>query len=445
MSSTAPVSSTSSSTTSFVAASPPKKQEEPKSKYQLGPQIDVGVVSTVYKATLVADPTVVAIKRNRDPSEFSSMKREVDILRSLEAMKARHIVGLRDHYVETPDKVYALVLEYVPLLNLDRMIRNRVGMDLNHTITITHQALEYLIDLQSKNIIHGDIKPENMFFDKRNNYLRIFDYSISIRMNIDPYYKYIQTPRYRSPEVALGKNYGCSVDVWSLACSVYELYTGNSLFLVEAGDDQMGTSYNLLHLIAQQFGMPSNEYLRDSPHFDQFYEENHGKISFKMSTSQTIIKGFDFKNRMRECGKIRKDPPEKVEQLIALLGSMLVYQNRPPPSQLLQSPIFKNEICFTILLQGSKPALGDVFEIAHLQNTLKPFFSTPLLPSVTRQCFHLSFAMPSSKFCFSVNKNSWNELAIKNGAKIAIHFREKKEEKKQEADKSSEKIKQEEK
>ncbi len=40
----------------------------------------------------------------------------------------------------------------------------------------------------------------------------------------------IQTRQYRSPEVLLGSNWGCSADVWSLACMVFELLTGDYLF-----------------------------------------------------------------------------------------------------------------------------------------------------------------------------------------------------------------------
>jgi len=426
-------------TTSLVATSisPPKK----KPKYELGVQIGTSLISTVHKAIAVADGTVVAIKRNKDKSQFRSLTREAHILIALEAMKARHIVRLLDYYVETPNKVYALVLEYIVLLDLDQMICNRVVIDLNQTITIAYQALEYLADLQSKNIIHTDIKPENMFFDRPSNYLRIFDYSNSIRIGKDRFDKHIQTPKYRSPEAALEKDYDCSADIWSLACSIYELYTGNPLFPVEAAADQVAISHKLLHLIAQQCGMPSEEYLRDSPYFDEWYEESNGKVSFKMSTSQTIIKGFDFRDKMRECGKARNDPPETVGQLIELLGSMLVYENRPSPFQLFQSPIFTNETCFTIELTGSKPALGDLLEIAHPQTSLKPIFSTPLLPSVMQQCFHLSLGMPSGKYYASINRNSWNEVVIKNRGRTTIHLTEKKEEK----NTNSQKVKQEEK
>ncbi|KAJ1478931.1 kinase-like domain-containing protein, partial [Baffinella frigidus] len=40
----------------------------------------------------------------------------------------------------------------------------------------------------------------------------------------------IQTVEYRSPEVVLGAGYGPSADLWSLACTLFELITGEYLF-----------------------------------------------------------------------------------------------------------------------------------------------------------------------------------------------------------------------
>ncbi|KKK26969.1 serine protein [Aspergillus rambellii] len=48
----------------------------------------------------------------------------------------------------------------------------------------------------------------------------------------------IQTRQYRSPEVILGSKWGASTDIWSMACMVFELITGDYLF-----DPQSGTRY----------------------------------------------------------------------------------------------------------------------------------------------------------------------------------------------------------
>lgn len=47
----------------------------------------------------------------------------------------------------------------------------------------------------------------------------------------------IQTRQYRSPEVIVGAKYNSSVDVWSVACLIFELLTGDYLFDPHTGDD----------------------------------------------------------------------------------------------------------------------------------------------------------------------------------------------------------------
>ena len=46
----------------------------------------------------------------------------------------------------------------------------------------------------------------------------------------------IQTRQYRSPEVILGAKYGTSADMWSLACIIFELLTGDLLFDPHSGE-----------------------------------------------------------------------------------------------------------------------------------------------------------------------------------------------------------------
>jgi len=47
----------------------------------------------------------------------------------------------------------------------------------------------------------------------------------------------IQTRQYRSPEVILGINYNDTTDVWSFACMLFEMITGDFLFAPQKGDN----------------------------------------------------------------------------------------------------------------------------------------------------------------------------------------------------------------
>lgn len=64
----------------------------------------------------------------------------------------------------------------------------------------------------------------------------------------------IQTRQYRSPEVILGCSYDASADMWSLACLVFELATGDLLFKPKKGKNH-GKSDDHLALIMELLGI----------------------------------------------------------------------------------------------------------------------------------------------------------------------------------------------
>eukprot|EP01119_Soliformovum_irregulare_P011093 TRINITY_DN2756_c0_g1_i1.p1 TRINITY_DN2756_c0_g1~~TRINITY_DN2756_c0_g1_i1.p1 ORF type:complete len:583 (-),score=144.95 TRINITY_DN2756_c0_g1_i1:94-1782(-) len=79
----------------------------------------------------------------------------------------------------------------------------------------------------------------------------------------------IQTRQYRAPEVILGCKYSASVDMWSMACLVFELATGDLLFEPKSGssfdknDDHLGQMVELLGKMPKMFtfdGKHSKDY-----------------------------------------------------------------------------------------------------------------------------------------------------------------------------------------
>lgn len=68
----------------------------------------------------------------------------------------------------------------------------------------------------------------------------------------------IQTRQYRSPEVILGADWGCSADIWSIGCLIFELLTGDFLFEPTVGqsfsknDDHLAQIMELLGPIPEE-------------------------------------------------------------------------------------------------------------------------------------------------------------------------------------------------
>ena len=76
----------------------------------------------------------------------------------------------------------------------------------------------------------------------------------------------IQTRQYRAPEIILGINYNETVDIWSLACIVFEMVTGDYLFdprqkdkSFSKDDDHLARFIELLDRIPKNFALSGTE------------------------------------------------------------------------------------------------------------------------------------------------------------------------------------------
>ena len=89
--------------------------------------------------------------------------------------------------------------------------------------------------MKEHNIIHCDMKPENILLRKSNKSgIKVIDFG-SGTFEAEQFYTYIQSRFYRAPEIMLGIKYSPAIDMWSLGCILYELYVGFPIF---AGEDE---------------------------------------------------------------------------------------------------------------------------------------------------------------------------------------------------------------
>lgn len=68
----------------------------------------------------------------------------------------------------------------------------------------------------------------------------------------------IQTRQYRSPEVIIGADYNTSADVWSFACTIFEMITGDFLFEPRKGNNYDKDDDHLAQMMELLGRMPKN-------------------------------------------------------------------------------------------------------------------------------------------------------------------------------------------
>jgi dual specificity tyrosine-phosphorylation-regulated kinase 2/3/4 len=77
-------------------------------------------------------------------------------------------------------------------------------------------------------------------------------------------FMYIQSRFYRAPEVVMGYRYDCKIDMWSLACIMAELYTGDPIFPGRDEEDQMACIMSVI-------GAPPLIMAQRSPKKDKYF------------------------------------------------------------------------------------------------------------------------------------------------------------------------------
>lgn len=88
----------------------------------------------------------------------------------------------------------------------------------------TAQLVIGIMLMHSKNILHRDIKSQNMFLVK-GDIVKLGDFGISKALGTQGNFAktYCGTPYFMSPEVCRGEAYGQKSDIWALGCALYEL------------------------------------------------------------------------------------------------------------------------------------------------------------------------------------------------------------------------------
>ena len=112
-----------------------------------------------------------------------------------------------------------LVMEYVPtnLRQLRYVLKNNEGLVRNFAVQLL-QALKYV---HGAGVLHRDIKPGNILVDA-SGIVKLTDFGIATRVHDG---RAVGTPSYVAPEVARDGNASRASDVWSLGCTLLEMYT----------------------------------------------------------------------------------------------------------------------------------------------------------------------------------------------------------------------------
>nr|XP_027239387.1 serine/threonine-protein kinase GIN4-like [Penaeus vannamei] len=225
-----------------------KEDVDMRKYYDLKKEIGRGRFGTVY---LVTDKTTgqkfaakfVNTKRNQDRA---NVEREVEIMKLLNAERPHpRLIQLYDAF--DMDKEMCLVLEVVDGGELfERVIDDDFVLTEKACAIFMRQVCEAVEFIHSKNILHLDMKPENILcLSREGNRIKICDFGLARKY--DPRKKLqvlFGTPEFVAPEVVNFEPISFGTDMWSVGVISYVLLSGLSPFM---GHNYVETMTNVTH------------------------------------------------------------------------------------------------------------------------------------------------------------------------------------------------------
>jgi serine/threonine protein kinase len=294
------------------------------SEYVLIERIGGGAFGEVWKAQHhVWSDQLVAIKIPIDAQYVRNLQREGAAIHGLTHPNIVRAMGF-DPYA---DPAY-LTMEYVPGTSLRPLIANR-KLSIDQAIAVMRQVLAGLDYAHESNIVHRDVKPENILINERaardgysaEGVVKVTDFGLgraatatavgsiaySASMNDDAGKEIAGTLDYMSPEQRAGGEIDRRADIYACGVVLYELLTGER----PAGTD-----------------LPSDLNRQVPPWLDQVFKRSYARLDKRFATAKEFMQALSS----------HAEPPPIPQDFRGSMGGVGVRTAvaPPPPPPILQ-------------------------------------------------------------------------------------------------------------
>lgn len=203
-------------------------------KYEILSKIGSGGTSIVYKARRLSDGFIVAIKVVRDELEDIDeherhFRHEAEALAKMSHRNVRRILAVG----QWNGSLY-MVTEYIDGKTLKDIIAQNGPLSPKKAVDYALQIAAGMEHAHMKNIIHRDIKPQNILVSNDGT-VKIVDFGIARVLSPQTTRTMggkdvVGSVHYISPEQARGSHVDSRTDIYSFGVLLYEMFTGRVPF-----------------------------------------------------------------------------------------------------------------------------------------------------------------------------------------------------------------------
>ncbi len=243
-------------------------------QYTLEDKIGEGGMGQVYRAhhALLRRPTAVKLisAANVDQTTLTRFEHEVQLTSQLTHPNTIEIYD----YGQTQDGIFYYVMEYLPGIDLGRLIELEGPVPASRAAHILCQVCSSLAEAHSRGLIHRDIKPMNIILTERGgqlDFVKVLDFGLVKDMKATTDHTVSDaipgTPPYIAPErLADPHNIDCRSDLYSVGAVAFNLLTGQPLF---EGNSAMDIAYQVVANPAPRV----SEFVEVVPELDQLVSD----------------------------------------------------------------------------------------------------------------------------------------------------------------------------
>ncbi|CAK9205436.1 unnamed protein product, partial [Sphagnum troendelagicum] len=322
-------------------------------RYEILSSHGSGVFSTVVRARDMkagrGDPEVVAIKiiRNNE-TMYRTGQQESVILRNLSGAdpnNRRHCVQLFSTFEYRNHLCLVFESLHMNLREILKTFGRNIGIRLTAVQAYAKQLFIALKHLRNCGVLHCDIKPDNMLVNDAKNVLKLCDFGSAMFAGENEITPYLVSRFYRAPEIILGLPYDHALDVWSVGCCLYELYSGKMLFPGHTNND-------MLRLHMELKGPFSKKKLKKAVFVDEHFDQDYNFCAVEEDpVTKKIVKRIMVNIKPKDMGllfassRTCDEDPKTVAQFKDLLEKMFILDpdKRMTVSQALNHPFISGK------------------------------------------------------------------------------------------------------